>query len=226
MTAMRGHNTSEEQQARMQAQSQVDVAKINLDMAKNQQESLIVRAPTNGIIGEVIPHKGDIVSPQSSLTQIVNPDQFVLKVGVNADDALKITNASVAQVLIGGKYIPVGIKTLSPTADATSKLVTVTLTLPHIFFRANQTLDAQISLSSNMDPHAGSMIYVPLDALIIGTQEKYVYVYDNGKARKVNVTIGAIEGDQVEVLEGLQPNDQVILEGAKDLLDGQAVTLD
>jgi RND family efflux transporter MFP subunit len=209
----------------IQAQGQVDVAKINLDLAKNQQEALIVRAPNDGIVGEIATRAGDMVSSQAAVTQIINTNEYELKVGVNVDDAQKIGIISKAEVQIGDRYVPVWIKSISPIADPTTKLVTVTLGLPHIFFRANQTLSAHIDFMPSTQT-GKTTVSVPLDALIIGTEEKYVFINDNGKAKKMNVTVGEINGSYAEILDGLNANDQVIVNHAKDLIDGQSITID
>lgn len=209
----------------LQSQGQLDLAKINLEMAKNQLESLIVRAPSDGIVGELSTRPGDMVTNQQPVTQIINPNEFELKIGVNVDDAQKIGPDSKAEVQIGGKYVPVWIKSISPVADANSKLVTLTLGLPRIFFRANQSLSARISYAPSANLTGGN-VFIPLDALIIGTEEKYVFVYDNGKAKKVTVTVGDINGSYAQITDGLATDAQIIVEQAKEMTDGQAVTLE
>lgn len=41
---------------------------------------------------------------------------------------------------------------------------------------------------------------------------------------RVNVTLGALQGDQVEVLDGLKAGERVVLAGGQALMDGQPVT--
>jgi multidrug efflux pump subunit AcrA (membrane-fusion protein) len=52
-----------------------------------------------------------------------------------------------------------------------------------------------------------------------------VGVVRNGKAALVPITIGRDYGDRLEVLSGLQPSDQVILNPSDSLIDGTAVRL-
>jgi multidrug efflux pump subunit AcrA (membrane-fusion protein) len=40
-------------------------------------------------------------------------------------------------------------------------------------------------------------------------------------AKKVNVKLGDLYGDQIEILEGLQPGDQLVTKGYQDLYEGQ-----
>jgi len=207
----------------LQSESQLELARKNYEMAQMQQDTLTVKAPSSGLLAEVTASTGDMVSPQLMLTQIVNSNNFELRVSVDADTANKIKVGSAAEVQINGAFVKTHVKSVSPIADAVSKLVSVSINLPNTFFRANQTLDARIAVAAG---NGSGAYFIPLDAVIIGTEEKYVFVYDNGKAKRVVVKIGSIANDQVEITEGLNAADQVIVEGAKSLLEGQAVTLE
>jgi RND family efflux transporter MFP subunit len=205
----------------IQAQAQLDTAAINLEAAKNQLSLLAVRSPIGGIIAQVSVRPGDVAGPTTVVAQIVNPNGFELNVGVNVDDVSRINKA---EIKIGGKYLEVPVKNISAVADASSKLVNVTLALPNIFFRSNQTLSARISFTQPQNA-AGSAVMVPVDAIVIGdNNDKFVFIEDNGKAKKVAVSVGEIKGNEVSILSGISQNDRVIVNGSQDLTDGQAVT--
>jgi len=208
----------------LQTQSQLDIAKVSLDTAKNQLAFLEVRAPVDGIIDQISIRPGDLVSTQSVVAQVVNPHGFELNVGVNPDD---VSNINKAEIQIGGQYLDVPVKSVSPLVDPVTKLVNVTLGLPNIFFRANQMLSTRLTFNQPAGTQENSTIYmVPVDALVIGdNNEKYIFIDNNGQARKTPVTVGNIDGDQVAILSGLQDNDQIIVQGSQDLTDGQTVTV-
>lgn len=227
-----------------QVQAQAELAQANLELAKIQSDGLTVKAPIDGIVGEVIVHQGDQISPQSALTQLTSARNFELRVAVNADDAQNIDLNTPPEIMIGGHYMKVSVKSISPVADATSKLVNVTLSLPKIFFRANQNLSARLPVKFSNDAEIGAGVdsengagavgmgtngnggqsfFVPLDAVIIGTEEQYVYTVQDGKAKKVNVKLGVINGDFAQILDGLKESDVIVVNGAKDLVDGQLI---
>ncbi len=205
----------------LQSQAQLDLARSNLELAQLQADALIVRAPIDGAVGEVLAHSGDLVSQQSMLTQISGQKDYELRVGVDADSAESVTAGSQAQVEIGGKYMNVPIKNIGTAADPVTRLVNVTVALPRINFRANQTLRVKIPLNN-----AGrdlNTLFIPLDAVIVGTEEQYVFVDQNGVAIKKNVKTGEVRGDQVQILDGLASSDQVVVDGAKTLVEGQNI---
>ncbi len=207
----------------LQAQAQADVARLNVELLKNQVNGLLVRAPIDGVVGEILVKPGDQAGPQTSLTSMSSYRNFELKVGVDIESAEKLDAGKHAAIRIGGKAVNVRIKSVSPTADATSKLVSVTLDLPNIFFRSHQTLTAQLPLKTTGT--AQGRFFVPLDSVTIGTADQFVFVIENGIAVKRDVTLGQIEGSLAEVIQGLQPGDKVIVEGAKQLVGGEKVTI-
>ena len=70
-------------------------------------------------------------------------------------------------------------------------------------------------------------IVIPLTTLQTDDQGKYVYVLvnENGKkiARRKQVVVGDIYGEQIEVKSGLNEGDQLITQGYQSLYEGQGV---
>ncbi len=206
-----------------QAKSGLELAKLNLALAEDQKKYLLVKAPVSGTVSSVTANVGAGASPQAPAAQIVNTNDYTLTVGVDSENAQKLNLDSKAEVLIGGQYIKTPIVSISPLADPASKLVNVKLQLPKISLRPNQTLQARISLN----PAEGSdkSIYIPLDAVTIGTERQFVFIFDDNKAKEVTVELGKINGDLVEIKSGLKGDEEIIVEGARDILDGDTVTI-
>lgn len=207
--------------ARTQALTQRDIAKINLESAMDQQQLLLVKAPATGVVGDVTVHTGDTVSPQAPLTEIIGSNEFLLNVGVDIENSQKLALNQKAEVKIGGKYMKVPIRSLSPSADAQSRLVNVTVELPKITFLLNQSLEVRLPINAG---GTGGSFFIPLDAVTIGTERHFVYVVEDGKAHQVTVETGEINGDLIEIMSGLDEGAQIILDGAKRVSEGQPVT--
>jgi RND family efflux transporter MFP subunit len=225
--AEEGYNATKvkNQASLLQSQTQLDLASSNLELAKIQADSLIVRAPLDGVIGEITANEGDIVSQQSSLTQVSGLNNFELRTSIDAENADLISVGNNAEVMIGGKYMKLPIKSIGAIADPATRLVTISIALPKVKFRANQTLNVRLTLEhGNLVKESGSF-YIPLDALIIGTDAKYVYTVNNGVAERKVVETGEVHGDQVEILNGLSEDELVITEGSKTIVENQKVEL-
>jgi len=64
---------------------------------------------------------------------------------------------------------------------------------------------------------------VPLYSIITRNDEQYVYIEEDGVARKRPVTTGIAEKWLVEVVSGLHAGDRVIVEGHRDVEDGRPI---
>jgi len=208
-----------------QAQSQVRLAQLNYDLANSQFNQLKIKAPISGVVDSIKVAVGDTINPQMQLAEMFNSQNYQLQVGVNAEDADKVRLNSTAQVQIGNRFIDVPVINVSRSSDPVTKLVTVTLGLPKITLRANQNLQARLPISETIEAGQNTTSSVPLDAVIIGTEEKYVFVVQDGKALKKNVTTGQVSGDHIQIIEGLNPTDEIIVKNAKQLTNGQAVNI-
>ena len=206
------------------AQNQLKIAKLNLELTQDLASALLVKAPVAGVITSLNLSPGQTVNPQTSVVELIDPQTFQLEINVDPSLADQISEKTLAQILLGGKWLEVPIKSISPKVDDKTKQVKVVLQMPNIFFRINQIIKAKLPISSQSNGQLGSVV-IPLDAVTIATENSFVYVNDHGKAKRVIVKTGQINGDQIEILEGLNSQDEVILNGAKNLTDGQAISL-
>ena len=61
-------------------------------------------------------------------------------------------------------------------------------------------------------------------SIIFEDEKKFVYkVLDNNKIKKTEVTTGIRKEGNLEILEGLNPNDKIVKEGLTRLADGMIV---
>lgn len=210
------------------ANNQLALSKLNVDLARSQADGLKVKAPFSGIITKLDLTPGELVNQQTAIAELIDPRGYELEVGVSTDtlDHLDLTKS--AQIELAGHIIEVPIKSVSPKVDEKTKLVIIKLQLPNIMFKINQNLKAKLPLASgDLLPQGTSgngIFFIPLDAVTIGSESQFVYINDNGKAKRVDIKIGEITGDQIAITGGLDPSAEIIVKGAKDLTDGQAIS--
>jgi membrane fusion protein (multidrug efflux system) len=68
-------------------------------------------------------------------------------------------------------------------------------------------------------------LVVPRTALLEGEADTAVFMVKAGKAQRVPVELGYVDGEWVEVRKGVQPGDQVVVAGKNTLRDGTAVSV-
>jgi RND family efflux transporter MFP subunit len=117
------------------------------------------------------------------------------------------------------------INLMSQSVGINSRTVTTEAKIPYNSnIHINQV--AQVKIKDYTNPKA---TVVPLTVLQSDESGKYVFVLvdENGKqvARKKQVNVGEIYGEQIEVKAGLQEGDQLIIRGYQGLYEGQTVTI-
>jgi len=117
------------------------------------------------------------------------------------------------------------ISLMNQTIGVNSRSVSTEAKIP---YNSNVHIN-QVALVRIKDYVKDSAIVIPLTTLQTDENGKYVYVLatENGKkvARKKQVVVGEIYGEQIEVRSGLKEGDQVITQGYQSLYEGQAVTI-
>ena len=66
---------------------------------------------------------------------------------------------------------------------------------------------------------------IPRQALVGSSKSPKVYVVKNGKAVLVSFNAGTSDGDYVEVVSGLDKNDQIVIKGQVNLEDNSFVKI-
>ena len=181
-----------------------------MDQINISRDKLLVRAPFNGRVADVPVTLGDEVNAGTVLVEIENPDTLKLEVQLGSDDVERVSRGDVVTFGEDGK---VGtISAISLSADAVTRKYTVEIDThgaelkPGQFVRVHFT-DANVAESDNL--------FIPITAVLITSNETYVWRIEDGKTVKVPVELGNITGDHVEVLSGIDPGMEIIVEGGR-----------
>jgi len=117
------------------------------------------------------------------------------------------------------------ISLMNQTIGINSRSVSTEAKIP---YKSNVHIN-QVALVRIKDYVKNNAIVIPLTTLQTDENGKYVYVLatENGKkvARKKQVVVGEIYGEQIEVRSGLNEGDQLITQGYQSLYEGQGVTI-
>ena len=79
---------------------------------------------------------------------------------------------------------------------------------------------AEVEVTFAQHPHA---LLIPAAALVAEGSSPAVFVVEKGYAKKVPITSGLDDGVDVEVLSGLQGDEQIVVVGQAQLADGTPV---
>ncbi len=104
--------------------------------------------------------------------------------------------------------------------DESTKTMTTEVEIPNPdhALRPGMYASCQIALEKKADAQL-----LPAEALITEKNKSFVFAFRDGKAARLAVKTGFDDGISVEILEGLKPNEAVIVAGEQAVADGQTV---
>ncbi|HVU35072.1 MAG TPA: efflux RND transporter periplasmic adaptor subunit [Opitutaceae bacterium] len=178
-----------------------------------------IRAPFDGVIARKLSHPGDLASPGYPLLEIEGTHDFQVEVGV--PDSLASRLAPGARVGIevpaAGVTFNGSIAELSSAADAGALTVLAKIAVPAgLAVRSGQF--ARVQISGEPAP----ALMVPVSAVSqIGQMQRVFVAADQNRAQLRLVKTGAVRGDRVEILAGLDDGDRIVVDPPVGLREGQ-----
>jgi RND family efflux transporter MFP subunit len=215
-----------------QARQTNDNARADYDSAveltKTQMEQLgyySIRAPFEGIVGDIPVHVGDYVSATTVLTTVDENRDLEAYIYLPTERAADAHNGLDVELLDTNNALieKTKIDFISPQVDNALQGILakapVNTSLDHL--RASQMIKARVIWRTSNLPT------VPVLAIVRQGGQSFVYVAtpNNGMmfAHQVAVTLGDIIGDHYSIISGLNPGDKVIVSGTQYLVDGMPV---
>ena len=206
------------------AQSNSQEVAANIDLIQAQADQTVIRAPDDGIVLQRDAHLGDIVSTGKPLFTIARLGQMELRAQVPEIDLNRIKVGDTTLTSVGGKNIRGRVWMISPAVDPATRLGTVRVLLDRPTSRQYQLLPGMFARASlRLGSHKA--LVVPGTAVLGENDHYFVFLLEEGRARKVAVVPGVRSKDVVEIKDGLKPNARVIVNGAGFLSDGDAVAV-
>ena len=193
---------------------------------KKQLDKASLYAPFSGRIDDIVAEVGQLVSPGiNPLLRLINLQSMYVDVDVPERYFTAIEKGTIANVEIPSfKH--------SYQSRVTHKGTNINP--GNRTFKVTLAADKNLTLAPNTMTVVKLIDYQKSDALVIplevvsenfeGTQYVYV-VTESNKAEKRFIETGLIEGDVVEVISGLSPEDRVIDEGARLVKENENVRI-
>ncbi len=203
-----------------------NVAKQNLAIAQFNQNFSEIHATSNGRIIKKIMNDGELVGPGMPVFYMTanGAQDWVVRIGVSDKDWARLKLGDQAKITLDAfknETFAARISNLAQSIDPTSGLYQIELKLNHNAKQMATGLFASVILQPSS---TRSYLTIPIDALIEGNgNQAFVYVNENGIARKKQIQTARIVEDKVLVVSGLNEGEQIITDGSAYLTDGVRV---
>jgi membrane fusion protein, multidrug efflux system len=205
--------------------NQVDNLQVQLREAQLNLEYADIRSPIDGMVMARHIELGDMARGNGELFAVADLDPLITRIYIPERRMRQIAAGQEAQISIDAlpdSNFKAQIRMISPGVDPQSGTVKITLEVPKGDGTLRPGMFATVRIIT--ERRRGTLA-IPKKALILETDEDDAFVVREGKAQRIPLVLGLVQGDLVEVLEGLVEGEQVVTVGQEGLKDGTQIRL-
>lgn len=207
------------------ADAQVKQAAAALANARNQVANATISAPIGGLISSRRVNSGEMVNTSNTVITMVDISSVYAEYNVPESEINRLTPGQKIKVRVAaasGGLFEGTLTNLAPSADAQSKTFTARVKVENPKQKLRPGMFAEVELATEEHQQA---LLIPKESIVEKAGQKLVYLVKEGKAVETRVSIGIMEGETAEVLEGLQEGDPVITVGQTVVQNGSPVEI-
>ena len=208
------------------AKTAVATAQTQVDQARKSLTDTVIYAPISGYIAERVADPGEYISPNTPNSKVATivqtgylrmkidvPEQSIGKVGTGQGISLQ-TSAYPDRNFAGT------VVRMAPSLNPTARTLTVEAEVPNGegLLKPGQFATVRITQSK-----PESAVMIPTSAIKTEGDINKVFIIADGKATEVIVQLGLLEGDMIQVKQGVGEGALVATSNVNSLYDGVLV---
>jgi RND family efflux transporter MFP subunit len=200
----------------------LEKAQSALDLANAMLEDNTITAPFDGTVSGLNAEIGENIAPLKPVMRLINTKGMAVKISVPENEIAKVQVGDTAEVVIpalGDKRLNGKVMEKSMTASLLTHSYPVKVLIEQPDKELTPGMIGKVVLKADVSKG----IVVPANAVLINQEGKFVWVVEDGRATRRNITLSGYSGTGVIVSEGLQIGDKVIVEGYPKVSEGMKV---
>ncbi|NIG57345.1 efflux RND transporter periplasmic adaptor subunit [Chitinophaga sp. Cy-1792] len=213
------------------AQAKIEEANSAVSNAEMRLSFTSIRAPFDGIIDRLPLKKGSLISEGTLLTTVSDTREVYAYFNVSETEYLKYKKSTdkgdnsyneVQLVLADGSdYNHIGkIETMESEFEENTGSIAFRATFPNPSKLLKHGASGKVKLTSEMD----SAVIIPQKAVFEMQDKNYVFVVDQGGTVKMKNFVPQTRFAHFYIVEsGLQPGEQIVCEGVRNIRDGMQI---
>lgn len=222
------------------AKTQLETAKAALDVATFDVDDGTLSSPISGVLDRLNVDPGEYINPGQTVMTIVDIDRVDVELPVPEKDILYFEKGQKVKLSMfksdreeckgsaelaeqpGCRVFEGTIDFISLSADNSARTYTLKVGVDNSkrVLRPGMIVRAHLVRRRMEDA-----IAVPFFTILDSESGKSVFVVEDGIARKKPIKYGVFQKGLVEIRYGLEPGEQLIIDGQHNLVDGQKVNV-
>lgn len=209
------------------AQARVEAAEAMLQAQQLRGKQTQVLAPDSGVISSRTATVGSVVSGGTELFRLIRQGRLEWRAEVTSAELARLKPGMPVKLQpAGGAELTGRVRMIAPTVDPQTRNVLVYVDLPAMTAGTASAGGARPGMFARGEFEIGKLdaLLVPQRALVVRDGFNFVFeLQSDQRVRQVKVQTGRLVGERVELLSGLAPEAQVVVNGAGFLNDGDLV---
>ena len=202
-----------------QLETQINVAKMQMETARR---ATLVLAPSSGTITEVKHKVGEVPGVGGAMFTIANLDKVILKLNVTSTEIGFFKKGAKATIELNGEKLQGEVSLIPLAANPITRFFPVEVT----FKNKGQKLLPGMYLTTKIDAREVTGVTVPVEAIVYSNGVNSVWTVDSeGKAKRKIVQLGVQTKTDIQIKDGLNEGDVVMVEGQNRMNDGDKVLI-
>ena len=205
--------------------SRLELARESARELAGRAESLTVRAPADGLVYNLPRKTGESVEEGQVVASVADPDHLRVRVRVDQPDLPRVAVGQRLVVTFDGlpdrkwsgrvTLVSPGLRSVEgrQVGEVLGEIADPTSQLP-----PNASVNVQIVVGEKK-----AALVVPRGAINHDGERRFVWLLENGRARRRDVAVGLIGLTEVEIVSGLAEGERVLMAGAVPLSEGLRV---
>jgi len=198
--------------------SQID----RLEKSRKPSQTIPVYAPQDGVVASLSVREGMYIRPANNIMSLADLSSVWLLAEIferQADWVETGQSAEVRLAFLPGRNWEGTVEYIYPSLDPKTRTLKARLRFPN----PDETLKP--NMYANVKIYGGprhDVVAIPIEALIrTGREERVIIARGEGRFESRKVTAGIESGEWVEILEGVEPGERIVVSG-QFLIDSEA----
>jgi membrane fusion protein (multidrug efflux system) len=201
-------------------EAQVKTTRAALENAELMLARCIIKAPISGVIRRLDATEGLLLSVSDPVAEILQVDKVKAVVGIPESDVALVRNIKEVNLTIqalDNREVVGRHHFLASSPEVGARVYRFELAIDN---RDNLIMPGMFFRAKLVKRVIEDTVAIPLFTVIKREDQQFVFVEEDGVAKKLPVELGIMEDWMVQITEGLSPGSRVVVEGHRDIDHG------
>jgi len=214
------------QAAAEQARAAVTTLEKQVEQARKNLSDTVITAPISGYVAERVADLGEYVSPNSKIATIVRTSILRVRIDVPERDIGSVSIGQIVSIQTNAfpdKVFKGKVTRVAPSVNQISRVLTVEAEVENTegLLKPGQFASVKITKSKPKPT-----VMVPASAIRTDGNTNKVFVVKDGRAEERTVKLGVLDGDLIEIQQGVKEGEMVATSNIEKLFDGVSVIVE